>query len=248
MTIKILIDLSHNEQLISFPEQIFSKSDFFFDFTRPSDDLSQFNLNQYSLIIIGNPKPRKNTELLFKPSELKKIKEYVKRGGNLLITSGARGDYNLANNLGSLRVFYKLTGINRFHHAILFHMGKNHYFKKKVNLIITEFPKHPIFNNFCSSDRLIFGKSTYFTINPKSNVNILLTSPKSTDIHYYSLDEEKTINKVPIFVVNQYFKGKVAIIATSGFFSKNKMHGIEVASNKKFLFGLLSWFFNQKIS
>ena len=248
MTIKILIDLSHNEQIISFPEQVFSNSDFFFDFTRPSDDLSQFNLNQYNLIIIGNPKPRKNSELLFKPSELKKIKEFVKNGGNLLITSGARGDYNLAKDLGSLRVFYKLTGISQYHYAILFHMTKDHYFKKKVNLIIKEFPKHPIFKDFNSKDRIIFGKSTYFTIIPKSDINVLLSSPNNTDVHYYSLDEEKTINKVPIFVVSEYFEGKVAIIAASGFFSKNKMHGIEAASNKKLFFGLLSWFFNQEIS
>ena len=248
MTIKILIDLSHNEQLISFPEQVFSNSDFFFDFARPTDDLSEYNLSQYNLIIIGNPKPRKGTELLFKPSELKKIKSYVKEGGNLLITSGARGDYNLANDLGSLRVFYKLTGITSYKYALLFHMTKNHYFQKKVNLIIREFPKHPIFNNFNSKDKIIFGKSTYFTLNPKSNANVLLNSPNNTDAHNYSLDEEKTIDNVPIFVVNEYFKGKVAIIASSEFLSKKELSGIEAGSNKKFLFGLLSWFFDQNIS
>ena len=248
MTIKILIDLSHNEQLTSFPEQVFSNSDFFFDFTRPTDDLSEYNLNQYNLIIIGNPKPRKSTELLFKPSEIKNIKDYVKKGGNLLITSGARGDYNLANNLGSLRVFHNIAGISQYHYAILFHMTKNHYFQKKVNLIIKEFPKHPIFKDFNSKDKLIFGKSTYFTLKPKSNAIILLNSPNDTDTHYYALDEEKTIDNVPLFVVNEYFKGKVAIIATSEFLSKNKLSGIEAGSNKKFLFGLLSWFLDQDIS
>ena len=248
MTIKILIDLSHNEQIISFPEQVFRNSDFFFDFTRPSDDLSELNLNQYNLIIIGNPKPRKSTELLFKPSEIKNIKDYVKKGGNLLITSGARGDYNLANNLGSLRVFHNLAGISQYHYAILFHMTKNHFSQKKINLVIKEFPKHPIFKNFNSKDKIIFGKSTYFTISPKKKAEILLNSPKNTDAHYYSLDEEKTIDKVPIFVVNEYFEGKVAIIATSELLSKKKLVGIEAGSNKKFLFGILSWFFGQNIS
>jgi len=248
MTIKILIDLSHNEQLTSFPEHIFRKTDFLFDFTTPTDDLSEINLNQYNLVIIGKPKPQKRTELLFKPSELKNIKDYVKKGGNLLITSGSRGDYNLANNLGSLRVFRKLAGIIQYHHTILFHMTENQYAQKKTNLIIKEFPKHPIFKNFNSKDKIIFGKSTYFTISPKKNAEILLNTPNNTDAHYYLLDEEKTIDKVPIFVVNEYFKGKVAIIASSELFSKNKLNGIEVGSNKKFLFGLLSWFFGQDIS
>ncbi len=248
MTIKILIDLSHNEQIISFPEQVFRNSDFFFDFTRPSDDLSELNLNQYNLIIIGNPKPRKTTELLFKPSEIKNIKDYVKKGGNLLITSGARGVYNLANNLGSLRVFHNIAGIIQYHYAILFHMTKKHFSQKKVNLIIKEFPKHPIFKNFSTKDRIIFRKSTYFTISPKKDVEILLNSPSNTDAHYYLLDEEKTIDEVPIFVVNEYFEGKVAIIATSEFLSRNELNGIEAGSNKKFLFGLFSWFFGQDIS
>ncbi len=248
MTIKILIDLSHNEQLKSFPEQVFNHSDFFFDFTRPSDDLSEINLNQYNLLIIGNPKPRKSTDLLFKPSEIKHIKDYLKKGGNLLITSGARGDYNLENNLGSLRVFHNITGISRYHYSILFHMTKIHYSQKKINLIIKEFPKHPIFKNFNTKDEIIFGKSTYFTISPKKNAEVLLYSPNNTDAHFYLSDEEKTINKKPIFIVNEYFEGKVAIIATSEFLSKNKLSGIGVGSNKKFLFGLLSWFFDQNIS
>ena len=248
MMIKILIDLSHNEQLTSFPEHIFKKTDFLFDFTTPTDDLSEINLNQYNLVIIGKPKPQKRTELLFKPSELKKIKDYVKKGGNLLITSGSRGDYNLANNLGSLRVFRKLTGIIQYHYTILFHMTENQYIQKKTNLIIKEFPKHPIFKDFNSKDKIIFGKSTYFTLNPESNANVLLNSPNNTDAHNYSLDEEKTIGNVPIFVVNEYFKGKVAIIASSEFLNMNKLSGIEAGSNKKFLFGLLSWFFDQNIS
>ena len=248
MTIKILIDLSHNEQVISFPEQFFNNSDFFFDFTRPSDDLSEINLNQYNLIIIGNPKPQKNTELLFKPSEIKNINDYVKKGGNILITSGARGDYNHAKKLGSLRAFYNFTGISQYHYVILFHMTKIHYIQKKMNLVIKEFPKHPIFTNFTSKDKIIFGKSTYFTISPNKNAEVLLNSPSNTDAHYYLLDEEKTIGKVPIFVVNEYFKGKVAIIATSEFFSKSKLNGIEAGSNKKFLFGLMSWLLGRNVS
>lgn len=248
MTIKILIDLSHNEQLISFPEQVFSNSDFFFDFTRPTDDLSEIKLSHYNLIIIGNPKPRKSTELLFKPSEIKNIKDYLKNGGNLLITSGARGDYNLANNLGSLRVFYKITGISRYNYAILFNMIKKNYYQKKVNLIINKFPKHPIFKDFNSKDKIIFGKSTYFTMSPNKKAKVLLNSPSNTDAHYYLLDEEKTVNKSPIFVVNEYFEGKVAIIASSEFLSNNRLCGIEAESNTKFLFGLLSWFFDQNIN
>ncbi len=127
-------------------------------------------------------------------------------------------------------------------------MTDNHYFKIKVNLVIKEFPKHPIFKNFNSKDKIIFGKSAYFTLYPKSSVNVLLNSPNNTDAHYYLLDEEKTVNKAPIFVVNEYFKGKVAIIASSEFLSKNKLNGIEVGSNKKFPFGLLSWLLDENIS
>ena len=248
MTIKILIDLSHNEQINSFPEQIFRNSDFFFDFTRPTDDLSEINLNQYNLIILGNPKPRKTSEMLFKTAEIIKLKEYVKKGGNLLITSGARGDYNLGNKLGSLRAFYKITGIIQYHYSILFHMSKKRYFEKKTNLIINKFPKHPIFDGFNNKDKIIFAKSTYFTLVPGSIQNIILHSPEETDAHDYLKDEETTVGKVPILVLNEYYKGRVVVVGASEFLKKNESNGFEAGSNRKFIFGLMSWLLKKKIS
>ena len=112
---------------------------------------------------MGNPQPKFRGEQLFTPPELRTIKAYVKSGGKILITTSNRGDFNHSNSLGSLRVLHKITGIVQYAYALNYMTDPEQYIDQKSNLIIRDFPHHPIFEDFTPDDYLVFGKSTFLT-------------------------------------------------------------------------------------
>ena len=124
---KIFVDLSHNERIQTFPDRIFQDTDMemLVSFNSPTEDLTDIDkLLSHDVVVLGDPHPVNEineTQLLFSPTELATLKTYVDQGGSLLVTSGARGDYNYENSHGSLRVLQSLTGIIRYHYTILFH-------------------------------------------------------------------------------------------------------------------------------
>ncbi len=239
---RILIDISHNEQVTSISEKIFPDHDFLFSFTQPTDDLSDVVfLQQFDIILLGNPKPITENEWLFQPNELQALKKYVADGGNLLLTSGARGDYNFTHEFGSLRVLYNLTGIIQYHYALLFHTDPQIYKIKKSNLVISEFPSHPIFHDFTSEDYLVFGKSTFVSLGEDLGAESLLFAPTNTHAHFYQNKTKTPIRSEPLLVVNEYYRGKVVTLSSSSIFSKNPLNGYKVGANSKLINGIINW-------
>jgi uncharacterized membrane protein len=245
---KILIDASHNERVKKFPEKIFKKSEFLFDFTSGADILANADeLKKYDVIVLGDPKPKTKNERLFTAEEISAIKKYVKEGGRLLITSGARGDYALAETLGSLRAFYGISGVVQYHYAVLYHSAPECNFESKMCLTIPNIPKHAIFSNFSNDDRLIFGKSTYLTLHPDSKAKVILTAPKGSKSHSYRNKEKKAVDDAALMVVNKYHEGKVMAVASSDFLNFEDITPQEQKSNEKLLKGILSWLFSAEI-
>ena len=245
MTIDILIDISHNEQITSFPEHVFPEASFMFHFNNISDNFVQDeSLSRYDLIILGNPRPKSKEKYLFSPEELISLKKFVTKGGNLLISSSAHGDYDFDHSSGSLRVFYRLTGVQKYYNAILYSQRPDNYRFKKTNLLINKFPTHPIFENFGSEDYIIFGRSTFFILHPEISPELILHS-SSSDIYFHDFFTKRKlkVKKVPLLTAHQYSKGKIITTASSSFLTKNKYNGIHCGSNIKFLQGCLKWFF-----
>ncbi|UYP47412.1 hypothetical protein NEF87_003697 [Candidatus Lokiarchaeum ossiferum] len=239
---QILIDLSHNEQLASLPDEIFVNQDLLFSFTRPTDDLTSLEfLQQYDMIFMGNPKPVSEDRLLFTPDELKTLKQYVAEGGNLFLTSGARGDYNFSHELGSLRVFYNLTGIIQYHYAVLFHTDPQIYRTKKWNIKISQFPSHPIFTNFSTKDYLVFGKSTFFSLGEDLDVVPLILAPEKTQAHFYQNKQKTPIRQESLMVANEFHKGKVISLSSSSLFTRNAHNGYLAGANQKLINGIFDW-------
>jgi hypothetical protein len=244
MVINILIDLSHNEQITSFPEHIFPESSLMFHFNNISDDLTQCeSLPRYDLIILGNPRPKSKEKYLFTPEELISLKKFVSKGGNLLITSSAHGDFDCDHASGSLRVFYRLTGVQQYYNAVLYSQRSDEYCLKKTNLIINKFPEHPIFENFGPEDYIISGRSTYFILHPEISPDLTLYSPPDIYFHDFLTKKKLKITKAPLLTAHQYSQGKIITTASSSFLTKNKNNGIHGGSNTKFLQGCLKWFF-----
>ncbi len=245
---KVLIDLSHNEKITSFPEKILETHECLFQFNDPSDDLLDLkSLYDYDVLILGQPTPISNKKELFSPQELKNIKGFVKKGGNLLITSSARGDYNFEHKLGSLRSFYQLTGIVQYHYSLLYHTHPENYFKKKWNLLIDEFPDHPIFHNFKKGDQLIFGKATYFSMAEDMEVSTAVQTSQDTYYHSYLNQKKKKLPLVsPIMIANEYFKGKVVVLGTSKILLKDPSCGYIAKDNRKLINGIFNWFFEEQ--
>ncbi|MHA1519792.1 MAG: hypothetical protein ACTSVZ_01170 [Promethearchaeota archaeon] len=247
MVFRILIDLSHYETIQKIPDQFFQSEEYIFFFNSVGSNIADFEaLQQYNLIIFGNPQPKYLDERLFTSPELKSLKKYVKLGGKLLITTSNRGDFNREKLSGSLRVLYNLTGIMQYAYALNYIKDPDQFIEKKSNLIIRDFPSHPIFEGFNNDeDHLVFGNSTYLILHPEISSYVLLTTPKRTWSHYYATKQKNELGSQPILVYRTYFEGLVVVLGSSSFLTKDSINGIGAGSNGKFARNLFGWMLNQ---
>jgi hypothetical protein len=243
MDFYILIDLSHNETLHSIGGKIADSTDFIFEFLDNNDDLTEYErLSKYSLIILGDPHPRKNSsELLFTPTELKTLKRYVKSGGNLLLSSSSKGDEDVPQSLGSLRVLKQLTGVKQFPCGILFLPKSQPTYKKNTNLILDQFANHQILADFESGDQIVLGKCTYLILDPEIKSEVILSSNIHTNYYSEKWNYKDHIGVKPLCVINKFGKGLVATIATTEIFTADPERGINVQSNSKFVLNLITF-------
>lgn len=237
------MDLSHNESLTAFPDTTFESDEVLFNFVNMNEDLSDVELlKQHQVLILGNPRPRKDpSEMLFNPKELKAIKSYVKDGGSLLLSVSSKGDYELANSVGSIRVLNSLTGIKQFPDGIVYLPKTGKFYQKNTNFVFEKFPKHPIFAGLKSKDSLVFGKCTYFILDEEEPPQTLIAS--DTPALYYAIkrDYRDTVGKIPLLTEKKVGKGSVVTIATTEIFTPDEERGINVKSNKKFVKSLINY-------
>lgn len=242
-TIKILIDLSHNESITNIPENCLPDTEVLFEFVNPNDDLSDVNfLKRFNLLILGNPQPRASvSERNFTPIEVKTLKSYVQAGGSIFLTSGSKGDFDLPKSSGSIRVLQDLTGVQMFPNGILYMAKGRKFYLKNTNLLIDLFPKHPIFHDFNASDQIILGKCTYFILDLQNPPKILLETDPHTMYYAISKKYKDYIGKRPLCVLNTFGKGKVISLACSEILTMDAERGINRGSNRKFISSLLHY-------
>ncbi|MHA1777377.1 MAG: hypothetical protein ACTSWC_11430 [Promethearchaeota archaeon] len=242
MAYRILMDLSHYERIHSLPDKLFLDKDYLFSFINFGDQIPSVDkLQKYDLLLIGDPKPKYFNEILWNKEELRNIKQYVRRGGKMLITSSNRGDFNLSPMLGGLRIFQKLTGVALFPNFLTFSLSPRDYFGKKSILHLHLSSQSLPFGDFTPNDYLAWGKSTILVLHEEYPAKILLTSPESTQIHDYVTKKKKYTSRQPLLVFRQYHEGLVVTSASSCFFLQNSQYGIEVEANGKFFLELINW-------
>ncbi|WP_457558329.1 hypothetical protein [Candidatus Harpocratesius sp.] len=245
MVFRIIIDLSHYERIRSLPDSLFNHEDYLFSFINTGERITDLErLQKHDLLLLGDPKPKYQEELLFIPDELRTLKKYVKKGGKILLTSSNRGDFNLPGAMGSLRVLYKLTGVEKFNYSLAFAVNRNDHFTKKSILRIpfssSSLPFKGDKNSFLS-----FGSSTYLSLHSDYEPIILLKSPISTWIHDYNSKKKYCIGSQPLLVYRRFFNGLVVTSSSSSFLTKSIEDGLSIGANRIFLQRLIKWMLSQ---
>ena len=236
MVYRILMDLSHNEQVESFPD-VFSEDDFIIEFVNKNEGpLTYDKLEDFDVLILGNIQHSKdNNNDKFTPEELISIKEFVGKGGGLLVTSGAGGDQDISIKQGSIRVLYKLTGVKKFWNGTILY-PKRHSIIDNVNLKIDTIFQHPITDGV---NQLVLGNSTFFSIT--EDAEDIITTSENASFKYFNLNEIDEIGQVPICVISEFYNGRVVTLGSSSIFFEEDEIGIDIEDNRKFLENIIGW-------
>ena len=237
MSYKIIVDLSHNEQLEEFPEFSLGEDDYDVDYIDKTDTLSFDLLEDFDILLIGNIKHTKNSKKdKFTPDQLKDIKKFVGEGGGLLLTSGSGGDQDIPMKEGSIRVLYKLTGVKRFWNGKILEIGSN-FLVNKENLVINELFSHPITKGITE---LVFPDCTFFSLTEEEVEDLIFTSEKA-EFQYFSDSDIDEVGSVPICVVSEFFNGRCATFGSSSWMLEDSDFGIDAGDNLKFLENVIKW-------
>ena len=237
MPYKIIVDLSHNEQLEEFPEFSLGEDDYDVDYIDKNETLTFDQLEDFDILFIGNIQHTKNNKRdKFTPDQLKDIKKFVGEGGGLLMTSGAGGDQDIPMKLGSIRVLYKLTGVKKFWNGRIME-SSSHFLVNKENILINELFTHPITKGI---SELVFPECTFFSLTEEEVEDIIVTSEKA-DFKYYSDDDTDLVGPVPICVVSQFYNGRCITLGSSDWLIEDSDYGIDAGDNIKFLDNVIKW-------
>ncbi len=237
MSYKIIVDLSHNEQLEEFPEFSLGEDDYDVEYIDKNETLTFDKLEDFDILFIGNIQHTKtNKKDKFSPEQLKGIKKFIGEGGGLLMTSGTGGDQDIPMKLGSIRVLYKITGVKRFWNGRIMESSSN-FLVKKGNLVLNELFTHPITKGI---SELVFPECTFFTLTEEEVEDIIVTSEKA-EFKYYSDDDTDEVGPVPICVVSEFYNGRCITVGSSDWMIEDNDFGIDAGDNLKFLDNVIKW-------
>jgi len=235
LSLRIIVDLTHNEAIEEFPEIELEDIDIEVDYIEAGrisfDDLEDYDV--FCILNIQHEENRTNDKLA--PDELKAIKRYVGEGGGFLLTSGAGGDRDFSMKQGSIRVLYKITGVKRFWNGVIQEATSNFMVKKK-NLLVTEFFTHPITKGVT---QLVFPNCTFFTMDEDVD-DIIVTSDKA-DFKYFIDDQINSVGTVPICVASEFHDGRTVTVGSSDFLLDDSDFGLDAGDNQRFLQNIINW-------
>jgi len=236
MSYRILVDLSHNENVVEFPD-FATEEDYEVEYLDKGEGPIEFeNLEDFDIIFLGNIQHSKDRKAdKFTQKELQAIKKFVGDGGGLFLTSGEGGDRDCSMKIGSLRVLYKVTGVRRFWNGIIQEASSN-YLIKKNNILITELFNHPITKGVTE---VVLPNSTFFTITEEDVEDIIVTSQKA-EFKYFVDGDIGAIGPVPICVVSKFYNGRCLSIGSSDWLLEDDF-GLDAGDNLKFLSNILEW-------
>ncbi len=230
---KILVDLTHNEEVESLPDFIFPE-DYEFEELEEGPITAEV-LGDYDLLVLGNPQMGEDKkEFFFTKEEVLDLKKFVAHGASLLVTSGAGGDRDLKRALGSTRVLFTINGVTRFWNGMLH--DEEHSVIDPQNLLLDHFTKHWITRGLKS---VVFSEATFLDVTETARE---LMQTQETANFKYTLDGTvDNVGAVPVMACTEFLKGRTVTIGCSKIFFEDADWGIEVKDNKKFLRNVFSW-------
>jgi len=235
MSIKILVDLSHNEQ-VEFPEFTLGEENYEISYIDKNEGPIDFEkLEEADILFLGNIKHTKNDKKdKFSPEELQVIKRFVGEGGGLFLTSGSGGDQNIPLKQGSIRVLYKITGIRRFWGGTIIEAGTN-FLVSKENVLVTELFSHPITDGI---SEVVLPNCTFFTLTEEVE-DLINTSEKAEFL--YNNNDRGSIGPVPICAVSKFYDGRSVTLGSSDLLLEDNDFGLDAGDNLKFVENIIKW-------
>jgi Arc/MetJ-type ribon-helix-helix transcriptional regulator len=199
--------------------------------------LSSLNdLKKYKAILLSTPK---NVSL--QPNEIDNLKNYVKNGGNLLITSSSGGDHTNKTNLNELTRNFGFEFVpDEINDSVNFlNLQKRPLITKFLPHIITEQIKTIVFSSSSSIRILDF-------LEDKKNIKIyelLLSGLNSWQRIYDGKDwVEEDSPKVPLLVAVEYYSGRIVGFGNVSIFSSlTREYGFTAFDNDILIANILSW-------
>ncbi|MGQ4875788.1 MAG: hypothetical protein ACP6IY_17120 [Promethearchaeia archaeon] len=238
MSYRILVDLSHNEQVEEFPDISIGEEELEVEYLDKNEGPIDFDkLEDFDILFLGNIQHTPDgKDDKFTPDELRAIKKFVGEGGGLLVTSGAGGDRDIPMKQGSLRVLYKITGVRRFWNGVILE-AKDSFLVNRENLRVTEIFNHPITKGVTE---LIFSNCTFFSITEEEIDDIIVTSEKA-EFKYFVDNTVGPIGTVPICVASEFYNGRCVTLGSSDLFIEDSDYGLDAGDNLKFVERVIRW-------
>ena len=235
MSYRILIDLSHGQQ-IEFPEFTLGEEHYELEYIDKNEGPIDFDkFEETDILFLGNIQHTKNDKKdKFTPDELQAIKRFVGEGGGLFLTSGSGGDANIPLKEGSIRVFYKITGVRRFWAGTIQEAGSN-FLVSKENVLVTELFTHPITEGI---SEVVLPNCTFFTLTEEVE-DLINTSEKAEFL--YSNNDKGSIGPVPICAVSKFYEGRCVTLGSSDIFLEDNDFGLDAGDNIKFVENIIKW-------
>ena len=246
--VRILVDISHNERFTQIPSTIFNH-EYTFEFLYPGMHLPEYEiLREYDLIIMGEIIPAKNEmDHLFLKTEIAILKDYVKNGGNLLISTSSGGDFDYVRedddieDYGSIRALSSITGVKRYWWGEIFHPSKKRHLTNPEDLLFSKFPNHPIFDGI---NQILLADTTFLEPSTVFSPEILFSTLPGTMFRYFIDDTEECVDDVPLITYRKLGDGASLIIGSTLFMSTQEQYGSTQFDNAKFFFNIVNWLLN----
>ena len=194
------------------------------------------DLKRYQVIILSTPK---NVSL--KPNEIKTLVDYVKNGGNLLITSSSGGDHTNKTNLNDLTRNFGFEFVpDEINDSVNYiNLQKRPLISNIKPHVITEQIKKIVFSSSCSTQILDF-------LDDDKNTKIfgLLYSGLNSWHTIYDGNDwvEEDSPKIPLLVAVEYYEGRVVGFGNISIFSSlTREYGFSTFDNDILIANILSW-------
>jgi len=194
------------------------------------------DLKKYKVIILSTPK-----NVTLKPNEIESLVDYVKNGGNLLITSSSGGDHTNKTNLNELTRNFGFEFVpDEINDSVNFvNLQKRPLLTKVKPHVITEQIKKIVFSSSCSIRILDFFEGD-------KNIKIfgLLLSGLNSWHKIYDGNDwvEEDSPKTPLLVAVEYYSGRVVGFGNISIFSSlTREYGFNAFDNDLLIANTLSW-------
>ncbi|MFX0031821.1 MAG: hypothetical protein ACFE8E_04120 [Candidatus Hodarchaeota archaeon] len=237
--IAIGLDYSHNNMLsleapsyADFTQFLFNSG---YKLGKIEAGFSTEKLGNYDVVIMSTPK-----NINLSPKELESLKEYVKKGGSLLVIGARGGDYLNRTNLNELtRNFgFEFTPDEISDSVTYVNLQKRPLLQNFKPHFITEQIKKIVLSNPCSIEVLDFleEKDIKIEVLVKGGLNCWRKVFDGKDW------VEEDCPKVPLMVAVEYFKGKVVAFGTLSIFSSlGREYGFFAFENDLIIANILRW-------